>query len=501
MTAHPRDIRPEDKFTADELADHFGHGGEQQEVPCNVEAEQALLGAILINNDALDAIRVPIEASHFYERLHRDIFEAITSLRKAGRVANTVTVKSYVDDVQIGDMTISQYLARMTREAVNLLNAPDYARAIIEMAARRACIALSQKMERTAFSKELDIMDEFEALKAKFEDVSRALHGEEKTKTLAQAARSALDSTANAYQGKGAAGVDYGVKPLMDMIGPFMPGQLIVIGGATKQGKSSLIEQIVAGAAINGHPVWINSGEMKAEELAHRALSRLTDIQAWRQIRGKIKDTEYEQLEMARRNAETWQERVFIRDDSMTLRQFDRDYGDFAKRHPGCMGVVDHVGLVERDSASSRMSDAEFAPLVTRRLKMKAGDTGTPIVAAAQLKKNTFENNDKNITKKTYLSAIGRRPKYADLFGACEKDANAVIIPFRAEPILQELEPSEESPLHNDWEEVMNLVRDKAELVLALSRHVRWPQKRLVQWNGPKTMFEELNPTGQQRFL
>jgi replicative DNA helicase len=176
-------------------------------------------------------------------------------------------------------MTISQYLARLTREAVNVLNAPDYARAIIETAARRACIALSQKMERTAFSKELNIM---EALKAKFDNVSRALNGEVTTKTLAEAARSALDSTANAYQGRAVTGIDYGVKPLMDMVGPFMPGQLIVIGGATKQGKSRLIEQIVAGAAINGHPVWINSGEMKAEELAHRALSRLTDIQAWR---------------------------------------------------------------------------------------------------------------------------------------------------------------------------------------------------------------------------
>lgn len=501
MNAHPRDMRPEDRFTADELADHFGHGGEQQEVPCNVEAEQALLGAILVNNDALDALRVPIEASHFYERLHRDIFEAISALRKAGRVANTVTVKSYVDDVQVGDMTISQYLARLTREAVNVLNAPDYARAIIETAARRACIALSQKMERTAYSKELDIMDEFEALKAKFEDVTRALHGEEKTKTLAEAARSALDSTANAYQGRAATGIDYGVKPLMDMVGPFMPGQLIVIGGATKQGKSSLIEQIVAGAAINGHPVWINSGEMKADELAHRALSRLTDIQAWRQIRGKVSDAEYEQLENARRNAETWQERVFIRDDSMTLRQFDRDYADFAKRHPGCMGVVDHVGLVERDSSSSRMSDAEFAPLVTRRLKLKAGDTKTPIVAASQLKKNTFENTDKNISKKTYMSAISRRPKYGDLFGACEKDANHVIIPFRAEPILQELEPADASDLHPIWEDVMSTVKDKAELVLALSRHTRWPQRREVGWNGGKTMFTDLAETSQQRMF
>lgn len=503
MNAAPRDIhkRTEDKFTESERALHFGAAEEIQEVPCNIEAEQALLGAILMNNEALEVLRMPIESSHFYEPLHREIFEAIVTLRKAGRTANPVTVKTSISEGMVGDMTTAQYLARLAREAVTVLNAPDYARAIMEAAARRACLSLSQKMEQTAFSKDFDIMDEFDALRAKFDIVSQALNAEEKTQTLAQAARRALDSTANAYQGRGVTGVDYGVKPLMDMLGPFMPGQLIVVGGATKQGKSSLIEQMVAGAAINGHPVWINSGEMKAEELAHRALSRLTDIQAWRQIRGKIKDTEYEQLEVARRNAETWQERVFIRDDSMTLRQFDRDYSEFAKRHPGAMGVVDHIGLIERDSSSARMSDPEFAPYVTRRLKMKAGDTGTPIVAAAQLKKNTFEMTDRNITKKTYLSAIGRRPKYGDIFGACEKDANHVIIPFRAEPILLEMEPAEASDLHPVWEDVMATVKNRAELVVALSRHTRWPQRKEVGWDGTKTMFTDLSASVQGSFL
>lgn len=493
MNAVQRDIHGSRALTVD--------GDLPQEAPCNIEAEQAILGAILMNNDALEFLRVPLEPNHFYERIHRDIFEAILDLRKAGRNANPVTVRNYVEDVQIGEKTISQYLASLVSDAVTILNAPDYARAIIDASARRACLQLSQKMERTAYSKELDIMDEFDALKAKFEDVTRALSGDEKTKTLAEAARRALDSTANAYHGRGVAGVDYGMKPLMDMIGPFMPGQLIVIGGATKQGKSSLIEQIVAGAAMNGHPVWVNSGEMKAEELAHRALSRLTDIQAWRQIRGKVSDAEYEKLEVARRNAETWQDRVFIRDDSMTLRQFDRDYEDFAKRHPGSMGVVDHIGLVERDSASSRMSDAEFAPLVTRRLKLKAGDTKTPIVAASQLKKNTFEITDKRIDRRTYLSAISRRPKYGDLFGACEKDANHVVIPFRAEPILQELEPADASELHPIWEDVMSNVKDKAELVLALSRHTRWPQRKTVGWDGGRTMFTDPAETAQGSFL
>jgi len=488
-------------FTEQELADHFGPAAVVQTVPCNIEAEQALIGAILVNNSALEAIRIPLESKHFFEKVHGEIFQAILDLKKAGRSANPVTVKSSVSMSMIGDMSVSQYLARMAREAVNVVNAPDYARAIMETAARRACIMLSERMTDTAFSRELDISDEFDALRAKFDEITQALNGEDKGHSLADAARRALDSTANAVAGRGMVGVDYGFAPLMNMIGPFLPGQQIIIGGATKQGKSTLIEQIVAGAAMNGHPAWVNSAEMGDEELAHRALSRLTDIQAWRQIRGKVSDAEYEKLETARRNAESWQERIYIRSESMTLRQIRRDVMEFAKRNPNGIAVVDHIGLVERDSTNQRVEDAQFAPVVTKALKMLARDAKIPVIAAAQLKKNTFEVADKNISKKTYQAAVSRRPKYGDIFGSVEKDASHVIIPFRAEPLLQELEPAETSDLHAEWENIMDTVKGKAEIVLALSRHTNWPQRKEVGWNGPKTQFEDLSATNQTRLF
>jgi replicative DNA helicase len=471
------------------------------EVPCNIEAEQALLGGCLVNNDAYDALTVPLEPSHFFEPIHQGIFSAIGDLRKQGRTANPVTVRSYVDDIQIGELTMAQYLARLAMEAVSIVNAPDYARAIIEASARRAFLTLSQKMQSTAFSKELDIMDEVDALRAKFDAVTKALSGEVQTKTLADAAKRSLASTVLAYQGKGLAGVDYGIPFLMQMIGPLLAGQFVIIGGMTKHGKSSLIEQIIAGAAINGHAVWVNSGEMKDEELARRALARLTDVKAWQQVRGKVSDRDYERLEQARRNAETWQERVFIRDDSMTLRQLEREIAQFAKFHEGGMAVVDHVGLVERDFSHAKTSDAEFSSIVTRKLKVIAGANKLPIVAAAQLKKNIFEITDRTINRKTYMKVIGRRPKAADLFGSCEKDADHVLTPFRAEAVMDENEPAEIDDLHVVWDEVMTNVRNKAEMVLALSRHTRWPQRKEVGWNGSKTMFFDLSEGAQRELL
>lgn len=488
-------------MTVHQSVDMSMHGTARRELPANVEAEQALLGALLVNNTALDAIRLPLEAEHFSEAVHGKIYGVIVESARQGRAATTITIKNRLDESVIGGMTTAQYVSKLAVDAVNLVNVPDFAYSIMDCAARRAVISIGHKMEDAAFSTDMEIMDEIEALRGRLDDIIRALNGRTEARTLAEGAKRALESTATAFKGSGVAGVDYGIRFLMDMVGPFLPGQLIVIGGGTKQGKSSLIEQIIHGAASNGHPVWIYSGEMGIEELAHRSLSRVTDIQAWRQIRGKVSEREYEQLETARRNAETWQDRCYIRDDSMTLAQIERDLKDFAKRHPGGMAIVDHIGLVERDRETGKLSETEFGPFVTRRLKMIANRLRLPIVAAAQLKKNTFAIEDRKMTRATYLQAIGRRPKYADIYGSCEKDANAVIIPYRAEPILQELEPSEGSELHPIWEEVMSTVRGKAEIIVALSRHTRWPQRKEVGWEGAKTMFTDLQARDQERFL
>lgn len=477
------------------------HGDLRRELPNNLEAEQALLGAIFLNNEVMDNAAAPIEPKHFFEPLHGDIFDAMLELKRSDRLINPVTIKALVPAGMVGEKTVSQYLAHLAVSAVNVAWTPAYAQTIMDCAARRACISLGEKMDEAAYSLDVDIMDQVDALRGRFDDVVQKLTGGGKTKTLADAARNSLAATADAYRGKGIVGVDYGLPWLMNMIGPLLPGQEIIIGGMTKHGKSTLIEQMVAGAAMNGHPVWINSGEMKGEELARRALSRLTDIRAWQQVRGKVSEADYEKLEMARRNAETWQERVFIRDDTLTLKQIKREITEFSKHQPRGMAVIDYIGLVEKDHSQQRSSDVEFSSIVTRSLKLMAGECKLPIVAASQLKKNTFEILDRNINRKTYMAAISKRPKAADIFGSCEKDADHVIIPFRAEAVLDQLEPAEVSDLHDVWTDVAATVKDRAEIVLALSRHTKWPQRKEVGWDGPRTMFTDLQQAAQTRMF
>lgn len=481
MNAHPADIR--------------------RELPANLEAEQALLGALLVNNSALVAIPGTFSSDHFSEGLHRRIYDEIQRIAATGKFANPVTLKSCVDDgTPVGGMTISQYMATLAANAVNIVGVPGYAAAITFSAMRRAMISVAGHAEDMGFgcSDELTFLEQADALNDHFRRILRGLEGDAEM-TLADAARTALDATADAYKGKGDIGVDYGFGPLKNMIGPVLPGQLIVIGGGTKQGKSSLIEQICMGAALNGHPIWVYSGEMQGPELAQRALSRLTDIQAWRQQQGKVSERDYEDLERAKKNAETWQSRVVIRDKPMTMPQIERAVENFSKRHPGGMAVIDHIGLVARDKATERMTPQDFGPYVTRTAKMLANKAGVPLIAAAQLKKNTFVGDDRRMDRKAFMQAINRRPKASDLTGACEQDANHVICPFRAEPILEEMKPSEHADNYEDWKAVMDTVENKAEIILALSRHTKYPQRKDVGWNGARTMFTDLSSTNQTR--
>lgn len=476
----------------------------RRESPANLEAEQALLGGLMIRNDALAAVPATFSSDHFSEPLHTKIYDEIVRLVAAGKMAHPVTLKASVDDGRpVGAMTISQYMASLAANAVNIVGIPGYATAITFSAMRRAMISVASHAEELGYGcgEELSFLEEAESLKAQFDRIMRGLEMDEEN-TLADASVDALDATANAFRGKGVVGVDYGFAPLMGLIGPAMPGQLIIVGGGTKQGKSSLLEQTLMGAAINGHPVWVYSGEMQGPELAQRALSRVTDIQAWRQQRGKVSEAEYEKLMVAKRNAETWQSRVVIRDKPMTMTQIERAVENFSKRHPGGMAIIDHIGLVERDKATARMTAQEFGPVVTRSSKMLANNTGMPIFAAAQLKKNTFVADDRKMPdRKTFMQAVNRRPKATDLIGACETDANHVIIPFRAEPILEELRPNEGDSNYGDWKSVMETVEDKAEIILALSRHTRYPQRKEVGWSGAQTMFKELNASPQERML
>ncbi len=128
--------------------------------PHNVEAEQALLGAVLVNNEAFYRVSDFLEPIHFYEPIHREIYEVIGKFVRAGKSADPITIKTHLPENLLADMTMAQYLARLAAEATTVLNAADYGRMIHDLALRRSLILIGEEMVSTAYESEVDVTPE-----------------------------------------------------------------------------------------------------------------------------------------------------------------------------------------------------------------------------------------------------------------------------------------------------------------------------------------------------
>src|SRR5690606_31484478 len=125
--------------------------------PHNVEAEQALLGAILVNNEAFYRVSDFLVPEHFYEPVHREIYEVISKVIRAGRAATPITLKTHLPENLIADVTMPQYLARLAAEATTVLNAADYGQSIYDLAIRRHLILIGEEMVGTAYDADVEM--------------------------------------------------------------------------------------------------------------------------------------------------------------------------------------------------------------------------------------------------------------------------------------------------------------------------------------------------------
>src|SRR3979409_183482 len=174
--------------------------------PHNIEAEQALLGAILVNNDAFYRVSDFLEAKHFFEPIHQTIYETAGSLIRMGKIATPVTLKPFLPaETDIGGMTVGQYLARLAAEATTIINAQDYGRTIYDMSLRRDLIRIGEGMGNVAIDAPVDF-----APRAQIEDVERQLYELAESgrydggfQRFSQALTIAVDMAAKAFQRDG----------------------------------------------------------------------------------------------------------------------------------------------------------------------------------------------------------------------------------------------------------------------------------------------------------
>jgi replicative DNA helicase len=247
-------------------------------VPHNIEAEQALLGAILINNEAFDRVSDFLEPPHFYEGVHGEIYDVARTMIRAGKAATPITMKSFIPERDLGGMSIAAYLVRLVTNATTIINAGEYGRVVYELALRRSLIGIGEEISVRAFDAPPD-----EAPRAQIEMAERQLYAlaesgryEGGFQNFERALKSALDMAANAYRRDGGlSGVATGLRDLDNTLGGLQKSDLVIIAGRPAMGKTSLATNIAT--RIIAEQSGISSSDIRRGKIENDDFLRLQD--------------------------------------------------------------------------------------------------------------------------------------------------------------------------------------------------------------------------------
>ncbi|MBO9123351.1 MULTISPECIES: replicative DNA helicase [unclassified Rhizobium] len=448
-----------------------------REAPNNIEAEQALLGAILMNNDAYYRVSDFLKPPHLYEPLHRKIFEVAGDIIRMGKIANPVTIKTFLKaDEKVGDMTVSEYLARLAREAVTIINAEDYGRAIYDLALRRALITIGEDVVNIAYDAPLDMPPQ-----AQIEDTERRLFELAENgrydggfQAFNDAVALAIDMAAVAKERDGGlSGISTGIMSLDGKMGGLQRSDLIVLAGRPGMGKTSLATNIaynIAAAyegevqsdgsmkAKQGGVVGFYSLEMSSEQLATRIISEQTEVSSSKIRRGDINDADFEKLvacSMMMQKVPLYIDQtggISIAQLSARARRLKRQRG------LDCL-VVDYIQLMT--GAGKGDNRVQEITQITTGLKALGKELNVPIIALSQLSRQVESREDK-------------RPQLSDLreSGSIEQDADVVLFVFREEYYVKNLEPRDiHDPKYPEWEALFDKVKGTADVIIAKQRH------------------------------
>ncbi len=466
--------------------------------PHNIEAEQSVLGAILVNNDAFYRVSDFLRAEHFFEPVHQAIFDTSASLIRAGKVATPVTLKTFLPaDTDLGGMTVGQYLARLAAEATTIINAHDYGRTIYDLALRRDLIGIGTDMVNVAYDAPVDF-----APKAQIEDAERRLYELAESgrydggfQRFSQALAVAVDMAAAAYQRDGKlSGISTGLRDLDMRMGGLQHSDLIILAGRPGMGKTALATNIAYNVAkayrsetladgtnktVNGGVVGFFSCEMSAEQLATRILAEQTGISSASIRRGGITERDFDKI---RDYAIELQSLPLFVDETggLSIAQLCARARRLKRQKGLDLIIVDYIQLLQ---GSGKRSDNRVQEVteITTSLKALAKELNVPVIGLSQLSRQVESRDDK-------------RPQLADLreSGSIEQDADVVMFVYREEYYLQNKEPRPGTPEHEKWTTEMDLVHGKAEVIIAKQRH--GPTGTVdLQFEGQFTRFSDLS--------
>ena len=469
--------------------------------PCNIEAEQALLGALLYDNAAYERLSDRLAARHFYEPFHARLFAAIEEHIKKGQLAEPIVLmERFRRDPAFEELGGLRYLADLVDRAPPAANAPDYARVVYDLALRRELIRIGGEISAAAAAQaETDAQEQIETAEQQLYNLAETGQASSGFVPFADALHGAVEMAAEAYSRDGGlAGVSSGLIDLDQKLGGLHPSDLVILAARPSMGKTTLATNIAFNVArtyawepqpdgsrktVNGGVVAFFSLEMSAEQLATRLLAEVSGVSGDRLRKGEIDATEFARVRDAA--LEIQEAPLFI---DATGGLSIAKLAARARRLKRSVGldllVVDYLQLVTTDGSKGDNRVQEVSA-ITGGLKALAKELSVPIIALSQLSRQVESRDDK-------------RPQLSDLreSGSIEQDADVVMFIYRESYYLGRAEPREGTPEHLTWQEEMEKIRGISEVIIGKQRHGPIGTVRLA-FNEDLTKFGNLARDGR----
>ena len=450
--------------------------------PASLEAEQALLGALLANNKAYERVSEFLEAEHFADAIHGRIYAAIRRRVENGQLADAVTLRREFEHTgELDEVGGPAYLAQLLSAMVGIVNAGEYGRLIHDCFIRRQLIDLGETVVNRAFGAEpeLEGKEQIEAAEQQLFDLATQKASEGGAITFERALTQAVEIAAKAKEnGGGVSGLASGLRDFDAKMGGLHPSDLLILAGRPAMGKTALATKIAFGAAkallreaeeTGGRPgqVAIFSLEMSADQLANRLLSEASRIQGDRIRRGEISQREFDHFVGVSR--ELSQLPLLIDDTpAITLSALRTRCRRIQRTRGLKLVVVDYLQLMRPAAGTRPESRVLEISMITQGLKAIAKELSLPVIALSQLSRAVEQREDK-------------RPQLADLreSGSIEQDADCVMFVYRDEYYLKQREPKimnfgddgKFQDAMTRWQQDMERAHNKADLIVAKQRH------------------------------
>ncbi|WP_345117234.1 replicative DNA helicase [Bartonella jaculi] len=445
-----------------------------RQLPHNIEAEKALLGAIIINNYALDSVSDFLKAEHFFEPLHQKLFDIISKIIQNGKVADPITIKPFVENNEkIGDITVYNYVVRLATEAVTIINTKDYGSVIYDLFIRRSLINLGTQVVNRAYDAPLEFTtsQQIETVENQLFELAEKRKYGSGFENFNTAITKALNmASAAKKRSSKLSGIATHIKSLDEKMGGLQPSDLIILAGRPAMGKTALATNIafnIANACKRDSSTQENEGgivgffslEMSTEQLATRIISEQTEISSSDIRRGSISEEQFSKIIRAMRSLQTIP--LYIdQTGGVSIAQLSARARRLKRQHGLDVLIIDYIQLMTSGSKRSLENRVQEITAITTGLKALAKELNIPIIALSQLSRQVENRTDK-------------RPQLSDLreSGSIEQDADIVLFVYREEYYLKNEEPKEGTAEYSKWQVAMEQAKGKAEVIIAKQRH------------------------------